>query len=485
MKKEKDEMQGSGRKKFSAVYIAAFLAICLVPFAGMLAGRGGASTAREEQAQLPSFVKDDGGVNLEVLHEAGEWFESNFGLRQYLVTAYAKLEAGLFHTSASPGVILGREGWLYYKDSLADYQGTDLLSDRAIYDIAHTARMTQDYCGLLGVQTLFAIAPNKATLYPEYMPRYYPQGRNASANRIRLSGYMKAEGVDYLDLTEVLKEAEPEASPWLYHRTDSHWTAEGAAAAADEILNRLSIPHRDYADAAYTVRTDFEGDLAQMLYPAAVTAETEVSYDPAPSYGYIEDVESTFDFYIHTVSGGEGGSAVVYRDSFGNAILPFLAEAWQQAYFTRGTPYTLTDLVDCQASEAVFLRAERFLPDIAEQVPVWGALPSEKVPDEEGLREVGASVTSAPEEAQPYYRRIQGFFTDATGEKVEPGERIYVEPGDGLLYEAMPVCEDGVESFILYMPEEYAATLSGPEEIRVYLEAPDEEYAAQSPQHGS
>ena len=437
------------------LYIIIFLLLCLIPSAGLLFGAEGARE-KEDSAKFPSLQKDGGAVNERYLQQAGDWFQDHFALRQQLVTANAKLRAGLFQESAAEGVILGTDGWLYYRDSLADYQGTDLLSDRALYDIAHTAAMTQDYLSLLGINYLFALAPNKATVYPEHMPYYLKQKASDESNRQRLMKYMQEEGVSYADLSGRLVKAaqsgEERALPALYHKRDSHWTAEGAAFAADEILTQLGVPHRDYSKADYSIRTDFTGDLEQMLYPAAPEPEEEVSFEPAPSYGYPEEVESTFDFFIHTVSGGEGESLVMYRDSFGNAILPFMAEAFGTAYFTRGTPYTLTDLYTNEASDAVFLRAERFLPEIAALPPVLEAFPSSEITgEEEGVTETDASLSCAVEDANPYYSRIEGILL------TEPasGERIFVDPGDGYFYEAMPVHRaDGREGFVMYLPQE-------------------------------
>ena len=70
---------------------------------------------------------------------------------------------------------------------------------------------------------------------------------------------------------------------------------------------------------------DFTGDLDEMLYPLALTEEKEIYYDKADVFAYVGEVESNFDPKITTVNPGSTGSLVMYRDSFGNAILPFFA----------------------------------------------------------------------------------------------------------------------------------------------------------------
>lgn len=70
--------------------------------------------------------------------------------------------------------------------------------------------------------------------------------------------------------------------------------------------------------------TDHIGDLDKMLYPKALTPEDEVYYDKTTTFAYVGEVESNFDPKITTVNPVKEGSLVMYRDSFGNTLLPFL-----------------------------------------------------------------------------------------------------------------------------------------------------------------
>ena len=49
--------------------------------------------------------------------------------------------------------------------------------------------------------------------------------------------------------------------------------------AAETLLSSLKKEHISYQDEPYTVKTDFTGDLDEMLYPLAVTPEEEIYYN--------------------------------------------------------------------------------------------------------------------------------------------------------------------------------------------------------------
>lgn len=79
---------------------------------------------------------------MEWLSQAGDYFQEHFAFRNELVTGNALLHGRLLETSTADGVIQGKNGWLYYKDSLDDYLGQDLLSDRSLFNIAHMLSMS-------------------------------------------------------------------------------------------------------------------------------------------------------------------------------------------------------------------------------------------------------------------------------------------------------------------------------------------------------
>lgn len=429
-------------KKWKILYSVLFFGICLLPFAGMAFVQEEESTENRTLSEFPS-LKTEEGWNLNWLSDAGDYFQDHFAFRNELVTANALVNGGVLGTSTASGVIQGTDGWLYYKDSLDDYLGTELLSDRALFNIAHSLSLIQDNLTGRGKKFLFTVAPNKNTLYGEHMPYYNSLKITEENNLVRLVPILEAEGVNYTDLKSLFKSQEEV----LYHERDSHWNNKGAALAADALMTDLVKLHDSYQEESYEVRTDFEGDLDKMLYPKALTLEDEIYYDKTQTFAYVGEVESNFDPKIITVNPVKDGSLVMYRDSFGNALLPFMADAYANAYFSRGVPYQLSD-VDTQNADTVIVeRAERFLPNMAENPPVLeGSLSLLK----------GAESEVAADGAEGVTMRRQGLLFQITG-KIKPeyldwNSKIYLRFNGGMAYEAFPRSENGDDgAFTLYL----------------------------------
>ena len=449
-------------KKGKLIYCILFFAICLCPSLGMLVTKQETSSENRQLSEFPSPKTEEGKINVEWLSQAGDYFQEHFAFRNELVTGNALLHGRLLETSTADGVIQGKNGWLYYKDSLDDYLGQDLLSDRSLFNIAHMLSMTQQALEEKGVNFLFTIAPNKNSLYGDNMPYYDKLKVSDQTNRENLESWLTTEKVAYADLYQALME-EDEV---LYHARDSHWNNKGAALAADVLMDALGKDHDSYEGESYTVRRDYTGDLDTMLYPLASTADDEIYYDKETTYATVEEIQSNFDPRITTVNPVKEGSLVMYRDSFGNALLPYMADAYANAYFSRGIPYQLMDVETHSAETVIIERAERFLPEMSQFPPVLTAKEISLTENEELQGSDGAvDVKIKP---QGMTAQLSGRIKEGL---LDTDSRIYLKV-NGSVYEAFPMdvkVEENLDDngFCLYLPSELVAADGNDVEILI------------------
>ena len=449
-------------KKGKLIYCILFFAICLCPSLGMLVTKQETSSENRQLSEFPSPKTEEGKINVEWLSQAGDYFQEHFAFRNELVTGNALLHGRLLETSTADGVIQGKNGWLYYKDSLNDYLGQDLLSDRSLFNIAHMLSMTQQALEEKGVNFLFTIAPNKNSLYGDNMPYYDKLKVSDQTNRENLEDWLKTEKVAYADLYQALMEE----NEVLYHARDSHWNNKGAALAADVLMDALGKDHDSYEGESYTVRRDYTGDLDTMLYPLASTADDEIYYDKETTYATVEEIQSNFDPRITTVNPVKEGSLVMYRDSFGNALLPYMADAYANAYFSRGIPYQLMDVETHSADTVIIERAERFLPEMSQFPPVLTAKEISLTEDQELQGSDGAvDVKIKP---QGMTAQLSGRIKEGL---LDTDSRIYLKV-NGSVYEAFPMdvkVEENLDDngFCLYLPSELVAADGNDVEILI------------------
>ena len=360
-------------KPFAWVVVVLGLVAILLPSIGMAWAFTDSTSENRELASAPVLFGEDGSFNVSILSDAGTWFEDHFAYRNELVAANASLREAL-GTSPTDQVVIGSDGWLYYGGTLPDYLGQSALSESGLANIAHNLALAQGYVRGHGGTFLFAVSPNKNTLYPEHMPYYYVRDTSPS-NYDRLKPYLDEAGVRYCDL-QAFFTGLPDT--W-YLKTDSHWDNRGALLATNELFAALGRPGIDVDAASAVAREDFLGDLESMLKPAGAQLETNYYYEgysDGPnatgelwSYAASSEQDVTAD-WIQTQGTAGSGSVLMFRDSFANALVPFWSASFKDAAFSKLVPYNLPDMNKVKADTVVIERAERHLPYLAENPPI-------------------------------------------------------------------------------------------------------------------
>lgn len=345
------------RRTLNIIFIAAFIALCLVPSAGMLISGPSKAAANEILSPEPELFTAEGGFNTSVLMEFSDRFADVFALRQELSTGWAEINAKLFRTSVEDQIILGDDGWLYFGETLDDFRGIT-SDDETISAAAENLCTISDYCRARGIDFLFTIAPNKNSLYPEHMPANITPG-NAVSNASRLYYELDSLGVSFVNLHEVF-----DCEETLYFKTDSHWNSKGAALAADALLSALGR-EADYSSLSFSVPAGHRGDLYEMLYPAGNCNETDMQPEEPFTHECVNDPKGGEAINILTACEASEGSLMCWRDSFGISLYPYLAENFGSARFSRSSKYDLSVLDGGEYDTVIIEIVERNIADLA------------------------------------------------------------------------------------------------------------------------
>lgn len=428
--------------------MGAFLCACLVPSVGMLVLPEEPAAANQTLAPAPSLTTREGKLNAQVLGEVTDYIEDHFALRQRLITANAALEAAVFRTSAQDSVLMGRDGWLFYRETVDDCLHTAPLSERELYGAARTLALLDEYAHARGARLAFTVAPNKASLYPEYLP-YLGAPLEGQDDIDRLIPLLEEQNVAYIDLFAPFRTRDEV----LYHATDSHWTNRGAALAHDTLADALGLEDRTawFAEPGRESGTH-KGDLYEMVYPTGGQTEPETEFDRAFTFSAVRPIRSPEDMRIQTENPARSGSLLMFRDSFGNTLYPFMAESYGQALFSRSMPYRMQLLDETGADTVVIELVERNLDYLAHRAPVLPA-PLRELPEAAPGEAVAAltvrdNSTLESSLSLEGYIRLEGTLTGP----VDVDSPVFVRLG-GTLYEASPVGEEGEVPFTLYVPD--------------------------------
>ncbi len=268
------------------------------------------------------------------------WFNDHFGLRNSLVRAHSRVEYDAFAVSSSSDVVLGKGPWLFYAaDRIIECRrGLVPFTEEELRRWQTALEERRDWLASQGIAYVFMIAPEKSSLYAEFLPDRLAVVRNET-RLDQLVAWMGAHStVEVLDLRRSLQRAKAEGR--IFHWTDTHWNDAGAFAAYREIAHWLEakFPGVTPLEASAFDRQVHPGpgaDLAGMLGLTGRLREERIVLAPETPLP-VKPVAPSPVMLKRTwlmqrgpeVFEREGGAipgAVVVHDSFFQQVRPFLS----------------------------------------------------------------------------------------------------------------------------------------------------------------
>jgi len=144
------------------------------------------------------------------------------------------------HVSVNPEkLLLGKNNYLflgnYWQDVITETKGKDTLSGEYTQRFLKDMETRNRFLQMKGIPFYVVMAPNKHTVYPEYLPDYIHLSEHRFVEKLRAA----EKQFTFLILEDTIKSLKKKYGDLLYNKTDSHWSAIGAFAAYCYLMNRI------------------------------------------------------------------------------------------------------------------------------------------------------------------------------------------------------------------------------------------------------
>ncbi|MBX8622236.1 alginate O-acetyltransferase [Pseudomonas glycinae] len=160
-------------------------------------------------------------------------YDDEFPIKRLGTNLWAALDFKLFN-EGRPGVVLGRDQWLYSDEEFNPIVNEE-LNLQGNYALVEGVRQTLKE---KGVKLVMAIVPAKARLYPEHLGEVKPASIHANLYQ-DFHARVAADKILAPDLLGPLQKAKQNGQQ-VFLRTDTHWTPEGAEIAANTLARTIS-----------------------------------------------------------------------------------------------------------------------------------------------------------------------------------------------------------------------------------------------------
>jgi hypothetical protein len=311
----------AGRRRWFAALAFLLLAAPLV--VGLFAPDSPATVEAEGRRLAPAPPAPKGWAEWAALPAAIDAFlKDHFGLRHAMIQAHHDLTKPMLGFGGTE-VIDGRDGRMFYlgDDLVRQSAGLVLRDERVVETVDMLVRM-RDELQKRAIRFLVASPPNSATIYNDDLPVWAQNKGRRTEYDVFLDELAK-RGIKTIDLRPPL--AALRKVEKTYFMYDSHWTASGAIAAFNAIVD--ADRHKDWAiDPATALgpiipRTaldvarvaGMEKGLSEPNRELSLSGgRREAELSPGPMPDHVE------------VSGRPGPTVMVIGDSFTTELFPLM-----------------------------------------------------------------------------------------------------------------------------------------------------------------
>lgn len=356
------------KKTYKLIFIIVFFIMCAVPSTLLLFGYKNANYENRVLSKLTSPI-DENGVNLSFPSEFDSFLLDNFAFREQMVTAFNILTINVFDETLNEKTVAGKDGWLFFKETLNDYLGKDVLSEKSIERIAKVLLLQQEYLDKKGINFVFTVAPNKSSIYPQYMPDYLVR-QSDTKNIELLETEMKRLGVNFLNLESEIK-ANLDLGQ-LYYKEDTHWNDLGALVAYRAIMGKVtkySVSYDKYENVSTEEVYDYGGDLHYFVLPSLKGGTEQIKLLIDTKYTSDRPVNLERDVTNGTSSDKNDFRLMIFRDSFGKALFPLISSNTGRAFYSAEFPYNYSHIESEQPDAVLIELVERNIDELISTAP--------------------------------------------------------------------------------------------------------------------
>lgn len=321
-----------------------------------------------KMSELPEFKLND---YKKLPNKYMNWINDNLPFRNKLIELNSAIDYYVFKTATDKLVKIGKDNWLFYSndnqgDSIGCWQGKNMLNEEQLKNIADNCVKQKEFIESQGKEFVIFIGPNKEEIYSEYIPDYY--GKKASYFKtLQIVDYIK----EHTDVRIVypykeMLEAKKQVKQNLYYKMDTHWNQIGGYVGASCLLKELGISLKPLNEIKISKQDKHVGDLAKMLN---LSNEFKTIDDNYLLSGYNTNEVRTnsyseFGVYSFSTKNADPRKIYIWRDSFTEAMAPYIAASFDEAYMRHFNTYSYEDLKEQDPDIVVYEVVERSIDQL-------------------------------------------------------------------------------------------------------------------------
>lgn len=320
-----------------------------------------------ENRTLNPFLSFDIKKPFEFPKKFDGFYSDNYALRTFFISVDNFLKVKILKSSTSNEVVIGKDDWLFLipPQFYPQVLNAKPYSENELLQIKNNLKKMSSYFGQKNIKFYFLIAPNSQTIYPEFLPDSL-QKRQKSSQLDQLTQYLISKNADINFINPVKNLSENKKLGQIYYRHNNHWNNLGAFIAYGQLIDYIKsdfpkVKKFEISDFEISFKEsgvkglegmmglrDYYHEQEPVLTPKFKVRSKKMPEDCLSITARCADLTSE-------INDPQLPSAVVFRDSFFQAVIPFFAENFKKVHYIWKVLPLSTEVVNQEKPDLVIL----------------------------------------------------------------------------------------------------------------------------------
>jgi alginate O-acetyltransferase complex protein AlgJ len=277
--------------------------------------------------------------------DAEAYINDNFSFRTPLLNAMSRIKFYGFRVSPKPTqTSIGKDGYMFLAGKETDqYSGRLDFSSEQLNKFQQLWDRRNTYFESKAIKSYFLICPSKHVIHDDKLPSFVRKSSTQSrVEQIKTAMALKCSRL-IIDPSEELRKVRKQQK--IFFKMDNHWNYKAGKIASELVLQSIS---RDFPEFSADLIVEWKDTLLKRgihYNTLAIKELVEADVVPVIKNSSAREVERfgfkcpeyfpyCWDYERRFKSQNKNGiRALIIRDSFGEQLLPFLSEVFEESMF--------------------------------------------------------------------------------------------------------------------------------------------------------
>lgn len=258
--------------------------------------------------------------------------------------------------------LVGKDGWLFLKDNLDGYLGREEQDESDILETAEKYIKLGETCKAQGMDFILLIAPNKMSIYGEFLPDYYEKSDEETIAQKVVMQMKENSDIPVLYPIDEMSRMRDEYQ--LYYKCDTHWNEIGAFVGTQLVIEELGqegtkLTASIIQEIPYEPHDTGLDDLANMI-DMYTYFHDETDYKVTTNFD-MDYMANDSEGLFSNEAAREDKKVLLVGDSFRCAMMPALLSQYSEVYQIQSEYYDESLLETIKPDIVIYEVVEREL----------------------------------------------------------------------------------------------------------------------------